>query len=59
MVAAELGANLSEAQVQEFLAYLRERQQENEDDYLTRTEAEYREETYDSFAESLRDYLGN
>ena len=54
----ELGANLSDAQVQEFLAYLRERQQEYEDDYLTRTEAEYREETYDSFAESLRDYLG-
>jgi hypothetical protein len=54
----ELGATLTEEQVQEFLSYLQKRQEEYEEKYLTRTEAEYREETYDSFADSLEDYLG-
>lgn len=54
----ELGASLSDVQVQEFLAYLRERQSEYEEEYLTRSEAEYREETYDSFADTVEDYLG-
>ncbi len=54
----ELGATLSEEQVQEFLSYLQKRQEEYEQEYLPRTEAEYREETYDSFADSLGDYLG-
>jgi len=55
----ELGETLSDAQVQEFLAYLQERQQEYEEEYLPRTEAEYREETYDSLADNLGDYLGS
>jgi hypothetical protein len=54
----ELGDTLSEAQVQEFLAYLQEKQEEYEEEYLTRTEAEYREDTYDSFSNSFEDYLG-
>jgi hypothetical protein len=54
----ELGETLSDEQVQEFLAYLGERQEEYEEEYLPRTEAEYREETYDSFADSFEDYMG-
>ncbi len=54
----ELGATLTEAQVEEFLAYLQEKQQEYEEKYLSRSETEYREESYDSFADNLGDYLG-
>lgn len=54
----ELGASLSEAQVEEFLAYMRERQEEYEEEYLTRSGSEYREEIYDNFADTLEDYLG-
>jgi hypothetical protein len=54
----ELGESLSDEQVQEFLTYLGERQEEYEEKYLPRTEAEFREETYDSFAESFSDYMG-
>jgi hypothetical protein len=55
----ELGGTLSDAQVQDFLAYLQDKQEEYEDKYLTRSEPEYREETYDSFVESVTDYLGS
>jgi len=54
----ELGATLTDAQVEEFFAYLQEKQQEYEEKYLSRTETEYREESYDSFADNLGDYLG-
>jgi hypothetical protein len=54
----ELGATLTDEQVEDFLAYLQEKQTEYEEEYLTRTEAEYREESYDSFADTLEDYLG-
>jgi len=54
----ELGASLSDAQVQEFLVYMRERQDEYEEEYLTRSGSEYREEIYDNFADTLEDYLG-
>ncbi|MCP5128403.1 MAG: hypothetical protein H6985_02340 [Pseudomonadales bacterium] len=53
-----LGDTLSEAQVQEFLGYLQEKQEEYEEEYLGRSEPEYREESYDSFADTLEDYLG-
>jgi hypothetical protein len=54
----ELGSTLSDEQVEDFLAYLQEKQEEYEEKYLTRTESEYREESYDSLADSLEDYLG-
>jgi hypothetical protein len=54
----ELGATLSDAQVQEFLDYLWDKQQEYEAEYLTRTGPEYLEESYESFADSIGDYLG-
>ena len=37
---------------------MQERQKEYEEEYLTRSESEYREQVYDSFADSLEDYLG-
>ncbi|MDH4039801.1 MAG: DUF6279 family lipoprotein [Gammaproteobacteria bacterium] len=54
----ELGATLSEEQVQEFLSLLREKQADYEEEYLSRTELEYREQSYESFADGLEDYLG-
>ena len=54
----ELGEALSDEQVQEFLTQLSETQQEYEKEYLTRTESEYRQESYDSFADNMSDYLG-
>lgn len=54
----ELGESLSDAQVQEFLAYMWKRQDEYEEEYLTRSGSEYREEIYEGFADTLEDYLG-
>ena len=54
----ELGASLSDAQVEEFLVYMRERQEEYEEEYLSRSGSEYREEIYDNLADTLEDYLG-
>lgn len=54
----QLGETLSDEQVQELLAYLQEQQEEYEEEYLPRTEGEYREETYDRFADSFEDYMG-
>lgn len=54
----ELGATLSDKQVQEFLSYLQEKQEDYEEKYLTRDESEYREESYESFTDTLEDYLG-
>lgn len=53
-----LGATLSDEQVEEFLAYLQERQEEYEGEYLSRSEREYREESYEAFEDSMQDYLG-
>ena len=53
-----LGETLSEEQVQEFLGYLQERQEEYEEEYLPRTDVEYREETYERFVDSFEDYMG-
>ena len=54
----ELGASLSEVQVQEFLGYMWERQAEYEEEYLTRSGPDYREEIYENFADTMEDYLG-
>lgn len=53
-----LGDTLTEEQIQELLVYLQERQEEYEEEYLPRTEAEYREETFDRFVDSFDDYMG-
>jgi Family of unknown function (DUF6279) len=54
----ELGATLSEEQVESFLAELQERQLDYEDEYLSRSDREFHRESYDNFLDSLQDYLG-
>ncbi|MEH6580579.1 MAG: DUF6279 family lipoprotein [Halioglobus sp.] len=54
----ELGANMSDEQIAAFLIKLQEQQGEYEEKYLTRSEQEYREETYESLLDSFTDYLG-
>ena len=54
----DLGAELSDEQVQEFLAELQEQQSEYEEEYLERSEEEFREDSYDSLLDSMQDYLG-
>ena len=54
----ELGEQLTDAQVAEFMAGLYEEQEEFEKEYLTRTEEEVVEDSYDNFVENLSDVLG-
>jgi uncharacterized protein (UPF0216 family) len=52
-VALEFGATLSDEQMTEFTASLWERQRDYEEEFLGRSDAEYREESF----ENLRDFL--
>ena len=54
----ELGGELSDEQIAEFLAVLQEEQEEYEEKYLPRSEEEYQEESYANFVDGLEDYLG-
>jgi hypothetical protein len=54
----KLGDELSEEQINEFLAVLSEEQEEYEEKYLPRSDEEYLEESYDNFKDGLGDYLG-
>ena len=53
-----LGAKLSDEQLAQFLHQLQEKQEEYEAEYLTRTDEEYREDTYNSTLDNFQDYLG-
>jgi hypothetical protein len=53
-----LGESLSEAQVRQFLAYLQDKQEEFEQEYLERSDREFREDSYEALEDSLQDYLG-
>ncbi len=53
-----LGAQLSDEQVDEFTAYLWNRQEKYEDKYLERSEKEFRDDSYDSLLDSVQDYTG-
>jgi hypothetical protein len=53
-----LGEELSEQQMQSFLEELRDKQEEYEEKYLTRSDEEYHEEAYDNLRDSAQDYLG-
>ncbi len=53
-----LADTLSGAQVDAFIAELRERQREYEAEYLPRTDEEYREDALERLEDSLGDYLG-
>jgi hypothetical protein len=54
----DLGAKLSDEQIQGFLAELQEQQQEYEEKYLTRSDEEFHEESYDNLQDTMQDYLG-
>ena len=53
-----LAGTLSASQVDAFIIELRERQSEYEDEYLPRSDDEYREEALERLQDSLSDYLG-
>ena len=52
------GAELSDEQVDEFLAELWEQQEKYEKKYLERSDEENSEDSYDSLVDSMQDYLG-
>ena len=54
----EIGADLDQAQMAELLENIRARQRELEEEYLTRTDEEYAEDSFDRLSENLRDFLG-
>ena len=54
----DLGAQLSQEQVESFLAELQEQQREYEEKYLTRTDPAFHEDSYDSLIDTMQDYMG-
>jgi hypothetical protein len=54
----DLGDQLSDQQMAEFIAELRAKQVEYEEEYLPRSDEEYREEARDNLRDNLQDYLG-
>ena len=54
----DLGEQLDDEQVQEFMDTLWKQQREYEKKYLERTDEEFVEDSYDNMLDSARDYLG-
>lgn len=54
----EIGADLDQAQMAELLENIQARQRELEEEYLTRSDEEYAEDSFDRLSENLRDFLG-
>ena len=57
-LAFELGADLSEEQMQGFIEKLWEQQEEFEEEYLERDDLEYVEDGYETLEENIREFLG-
>jgi len=57
-VALEFGGEVSDEQVEEFIASLWERQREFEEEFLERSAAEYAEDDFDNLANLLERFLG-
>jgi hypothetical protein len=57
-VALEFGAEVSDEQVEEFIASLWERQREFEEEFLERSAAEYAKDDFDNLANLLERFLG-
>lgn len=53
-----LGDQLSDEQIDEFLASLQKQQHEYEEEFLPRTEEDYFDENYDNLVDSFQNYLG-
>ncbi|MEM6579996.1 MAG: DUF6279 family lipoprotein [Pseudomonadota bacterium] len=54
----DLGESLTDQQVEELLVYMQERQEEFKDEYLSRSDEEYREKIYDNLKDNFSDYMG-
>ena len=54
----DLGAQLSAVQIAGFLEVLQEQQAEFEEEFASRSDEEFQEDSYDNLAESVKDYLG-
>lgn len=54
----DLGGELSDEQIEEFLENLEEQQAEFEEEYLERTDEEFVEDTIENMENGLKDYLG-
>lgn len=54
----DLGAQLSDEQLEEFIDELWDKQEDFEKKYLQRTDEEFHRETYENLRDSLQDYLG-
>jgi len=54
----DVAESLSDAQMAEFIEELWHRQAEYEDKYLSRTDEEFREDSYKDLRDSMQDYLG-
>jgi hypothetical protein len=54
----DLGADLSDEQIAQFIEELRDKQVEYEEKYLTRTEQEYRQDAEENLRDNLQDMLG-
>ena len=54
----DLGAKLSDEQVESFMEELRDQQRKYEEKYLDRSEKEFHKDSYESFLDSMQDYLG-
>jgi Family of unknown function (DUF6279) len=57
-LAFEVGEQLSDAQMADFLESLWDKQAELEEEFLERDDAAYIEESYENFEENLREFLG-
>jgi len=57
-VALEFGGEVSDAQVEEFVASLWERQREFEEEFLERSDAEYADDDFENLSDFLERFLG-
>ena len=57
-LALDMGEQMSDLQLQYFIESMYQRQEQLEDEYLTRSEAEFRQQTYDNLEEGASDIIG-
>lgn len=58
-VALEFGNTLTDEQMREFIASVQEKHTERKEEYLSRTDEEYIEDSYERLEDRLSGYLGN
>jgi hypothetical protein len=57
-LALDIGERMSDLQLQYFLEEMYQRQEQLEQEYLTRSEEEFRQQTYENFEEGASDFIG-